>query len=246
MSKAPVLILGGRSDVGRAVALRFAAAGHPIQLAARDAASLEEDKADIELRHRVEVSLHEFDVLDTAGHEAWVEALPELPGIAICVVGLLGDQAESERDVAVAARVMRTNYEGPVSILGALAGRFIERNEGVLVGVSSVAGERGRASNYLYGSAKAGFTAFLSGLRNRCALAGAVHVVTVLPGFINTRMTEGLDLPARLTAEPDEVADAVFAAVERRRNVIYVRRIWWLVMTVIKALPEVVFKKTRL
>ena len=111
------------------------------------------------------------------------------------------------------------------------------------MGISSVAGDRGRASNYVYGAAKAGFTAFLSGLRNRLAKQG-VHVVTVKPGFVNTAMTAHLDLPARLTAEPQEVAAAIVKAVEKSRNIIYVRPIWRVVMAVIKAIPEAIFKKT--
>ncbi len=106
----------------------------------------------------------------------------------------MGQQAENERDVQKAAVVIRSNFEGPASILAVLADRFDSRGHGTLVGVSSVAGDRGRATNYVYGSAKAGFTAFLSGLRNRLAKRG-VHVVTVLPGFVATQMTEGMDLP---------------------------------------------------
>jgi short-subunit dehydrogenase len=108
-----------------------------------------------------------------------------------------------------------------------------------------VAGDRGRASNYIYGSAKAGFTAFLSGLRNRMASLG-VHVVTVSPGFIATRMTAGMDLPEKLTASPEEVAEAIFKATEKRRNTIYVRPIWWLVMLVIRNIPEPVFKRLKI
>ena len=115
----------------------------------------------------------------------------------------------------------------------------------MLVGVSSVAGERGRASNYVYGSAKAGFSAFLSGLRNRLAGSG-VHVVTVKPGYVRTRMTDGMDLPPRLTAEPDEVARAVVRAIRRRRDVVYVRRIWRVIMLAVRAIPERIFKRTRL
>jgi len=113
------------------------------------------------------------------------------------------------------------------------------------VGISSVAGDRGRASNYVYGSAKAGFTAFLSGLRNRLARKG-VHVVTVLPGFVATRMTQGLDLPPRLTATPEAVAIAIEAAVNRRRDVIYVKAIWWPIMLIIRHLPEPIFKRARI
>lgn len=243
--KDPVLILGARSDIGRATACRFAAAGHPVQLAARNAEALEADKADIELRFRVPVTLHEFDALAVDTHPAFVDALPALPEVAVCAVGLMGTQGESERDPAAAARVLRSNFEGPAAILSELANRFEARGRGTLVGISSVAGERGRATNYVYGSAKAGFTAFLSGLRNRLAKKG-VHVVTVLPGFVATRMTEGMDLPQRLLAQPDEVAEAIAQAVERRRDVIYVRPVWRLVMGVIRSLPEPVFKRTRL
>jgi hypothetical protein len=119
------------------------------------------------------------------------------------------------------------------------------RGSGTIVGVSSVAGDRGRATNYVYGSAKAGFTAFLSGLRNRLAAAG-VHVVTVKPGFVATRMTEGMKLPPALTAAPDEVARAVLTAVRQRRDTIYVRRIWWPMMVVIRLIPERIFKRMKL
>lgn len=245
MSKTPVLILGARSEIGLAAARRFAKAGHAIQLAARAPESLEAQRADIALRADVPVTLHAFDVLDTGSFERFVADLPELPAVAVCVIGTMADQADNETDLASATRDLRSNFEGPALILGVLANRFADRGHGTLVGVSSVAGDRGRATNYVYGAAKAGFTAFLSGLRNR--LAGKdVHVVTVKPGFVNTAMTAGLDLPARLTAEPEEVGEAIFAAVRAKRNVIYVRPIWRVVMTVIRMIPEPIFKKLRL
>ena len=109
-----------------------------------------------------------------------------------------------------------------------------------------MAGDRGRGSNYVYGAAKAGFTAFLSGLRNRAA-ASNVQVLTVKPGFVRTRMTEGMKLPPLLTAEPQEVASAILAAVEGKKgDVIYVRKIWWPVMTAISLIPEPIFKKMHL
>ena len=241
----PVLILGARSDIGLAIAHSFAEAGHPIQLAARNAETLATDQADISLRHSVDVSLVEFDVLDISQHEAFVDGLGTLPQIAVCAVGLMGDQAVSERDPVAASVVMRSNYEGPSSILAVLANRFEQRGSGTLVGISSVAGDRGRATNYIYGSAKAGFTAFLSGLRNHLAGKG-VHVVTVLPGFVATRMTEGMNLPAKLTAQPDAVAVAVRQAVDKKRNVIYVKPVWYLIMMIIRNIPEAIFKKMKL
>lgn len=245
MSKQAVLILGARSDIGMAVAHRFAAQGYRVQLAARDAASLETDKSDIEVRHGASVTLHEFDALATQTHAAFVAGLPELPAIAVCAVGLLGDQTASERDAKSAIQVMRSNYEGPASILAELANRFVERGSGTLVGISSVAGLRGRATNYVYGSAKAALTTFLSGLRNRLARHD-VHVVTILPGFVATRMTEHMDLPKLMTARPQEVAEAIHRAAEKKYNIIYVRPVWRVVMSAIKLIPESVFKKMRL
>ena len=241
MSKGTVLILGARSDMAMAIAHRFAKEGYDIQLAARNADGLAADASDIALRYQVTVTQHGFDALDTASHEAFVEHLPVLPDIAVCAVGYMGEQAENERDTQVASLVMRSNYEGPASILAVLANQFEERGAGCIVGISSVAGERGRATNYVYGSAKAGFTAFLSGLRNRLAKKG-VHVVTVLPGFVATKMTEGMDLPAKLTAPPEQVAGAVLQAVKKKQNVIYVKSIWELIMIIIRNIPERVFK----
>ncbi|SDF18799.1 SDR family oxidoreductase [Limimaricola pyoseonensis] len=242
---APVLILGGRSEIGLAIARRFAADRHPVVLAARDAAGLEADRADIALRHGVEVRLAEYDALDLEALPGFVAAQQPPPGIVVSVVGLMGEQAESERDPQAAARVMRSNYEGPALALGLFAEVMAPRGKGAIVGVSSVAGDRGRASNYVYGSAKAGFTAFLSGLRNRLSDSG-LRVVTVKPGFVATRMTEGMDLPARLTAAPAEVAEAVVRAVRGGPEVVYVRPIWGLVMRAIRGLPEPMFKRTRL
>ncbi len=243
MTKGPVLILGARSDIALAAAHRFAKAGHPVQLAARDSAALQSDAADIRLRFGVAASVQEYDALGDVA--AFVDALPVLPEIAICAVGLMGTQAENQTDHARAVTVLRSNFEGPALVLAELANRFATRGSGTLVGVSSVAGLRGRASNYVYGAAKAGFTAFLSGLRNRLAEQG-VHVVTVLPGFVDTKMTEGMDLPPRLTAQPDEVAEAIFRAIGKRRDVIYVKPIWRVIMTVIRAIPEPVFKKMKI
>ncbi|GAA5079640.1 SDR family oxidoreductase [Roseibacterium beibuensis] len=245
MKGGPVLILGATSGMAREIARSFAACGHPIQLAARNVSRLEDDKADLETRHGVAVTLHAFDALDLASHKGFVEGLPALPDIAICAVGAMGTQEENAADPEKGAIVMRANFEGPASILGHLANAMEARGSGTLVGISSVAGDRGRASNYVYGSAKAGFTAFLSGLRNRLANKG-VHVLTVKPGFVATAMTEGMDLPEKLTADPKEVGHAIRIAVQSQKNVIYIRPIWRLIMAIIKAIPEPIFKKTEI
>lgn len=238
----PVLILGATSDIGRAIARRFAAAGHPLHLAARDPARLEGDAADCRIRSDVAVVPHRFDVLsDDAG--ALMRQLSPLPRIVVCVVGTLGRPGADTP--AEAEMVMRTNYIGPALALEAAARLLQQNGGGIVVGISSVAGERGRAANYVYGSAKAGLTAYLSGLR--ASLHGApVRVITVKPGFVDTRMTAGMPLPKLLTAQPDDVADAIAKAIAGTTDVVYVHPIWRLIMAAIRALPEPVFKRVRI
>jgi short-subunit dehydrogenase len=245
MTLSPVLIIGAHSDIGRAIASDYAKAGRPLILAARNIKRLEPDAVDLRIRHDLDVQLVEFDLLETDKHAALLDSLSPFPGTVVSVAGLLGDQKVSETDPTEAERVMRTNYLDPALLLDRIAARMETGGGGTIVGISSVAGDRGRASNYIYGSAKAGFTAYLSGLRNRMAKRG-VHVVTVKPGFVDTRMTAGMKLPPLLTAKPEEVARAVLRAEAGRRDVIYVRPIWRLVMAIIKAIPEKVFKRLNL
>ena len=245
MAEKAVLILGGTSDIARATALAFARRGWTIELAGRTLVELQREADDISARTGRPVSVHQFDVLSTGSFTAFADALPGLPDVVISVVGLLGDQARAETDLDHAAAIMRSNYEGPALILSVFAERFRARGHGALVGISSVAGDRGRGSNYVYGSAKAAFTAFLSGLRNRLASSG-IHVMTVKPGFVRTRMTKHMKLPPVITATPDEVGERVFAGVDRRKDVIYVRPVWRLVMLIIRAIPERLFKRLQL
>ena len=246
MAEKALLLVGGTSDMGRATALHYAQAGWRVMLAARDIDRARRNADDIALRGGAPVSLHRLDILDSEAFPAFADGLPALPDTVVCVVGELGDQVRAQTDPGHATSLLRTNFEGPAQLLSIFAERFLARGSGTLVGVSSVAGDRGRGSNYFYGAAKAGFTAFLSGLRNRLASSG-IRVVTVKPGFVRTRMTAGMKLPPLLTGEPDEVARAIFAAAERGRgDVIYVRPVWRVVMTVITLIPERLFKRLRL
>lgn len=241
-----LLLLGGSSDIGRASAQRFAAAGWRIFLAGRDLAVLRREADNIGARAGVEVSTFALDILDFGSFDKFVDGLPALPDTVVCVIGLLGDQARAETDLAHASEVIRSNFEGPALLLGLFAERFAKRGEGTIVGVSSVAGERGRATNYIYGAGKAGLTAFLSGMRNRFGKT-KIRIVTVKPGFVRTRMTEGMKLPAPLTAEPVELGEAIYrSATVRPRDVIYVKPIWRLVMTVVKSIPETIFKRLKI
>jgi short-subunit dehydrogenase len=241
-----MLLLGATSDIGRAVAAVYAAAGWRIILAGRNRAGCERNARDLETRYGITVPVLDLDIGASDRFASFLDGLPLLPDTVVSVVGLLGNQHRAESESAHAAEVLRTNFEGPALLLGLFANRMAERGSGTLVGVSSVAGERGRASNYVYGSAKAGFTAFLSGLRNRLAGRG-VHVLTVNPGYVRTRMTDGMALPNALTASPAAVGAAIYRAAERdKRDVIYVLPIWRLVMLIIRAIPERIFKRLRL
>lgn len=240
-----LLVLGGTSDIGRATALAFAEKSWTVQLAGRDEEALRREADDIALRTGAKVSTHRFDALDTGSFAAFVDGLPVLPDTVLCVLGLLGDQQLAESELDHATLIIRSNYEAPLLILGMFADRFVARGSGTIIGVSSVAGDRGRASNYIYGSAKAGFSAFLSGLRNRLAKRG-VHVVTVKPGFVRTRMTQGLTLPAPLVADPKVLGERIRQAAMARRNIIHSQFVWWPVMAIIRAIPETIFKRLSL
>jgi decaprenylphospho-beta-D-erythro-pentofuranosid-2-ulose 2-reductase len=241
----PVLIVGAASDIGRALAAAYAAAGRPLVLAARQPDRLAADAAALRARHGVAVALRDLDLLAIADHAALLDGLDPFPGTVVSVAGLLGQQDRAAADPATAELVMRSNYLAPALFLGAVAARMQARGAGTIIGISSVAGERGRASNYVYGSAKAGFTAFLSGLRNRLARSG-VRVITVKPGFVRTRRTAGMTLPPLLTAAPAEVARAVLAAERRGRDTLYVRPVWRPIMAAIRLIPEPVFKRLNL
>ena len=239
MIASPVLILGARSDIGRALAFAYASRGARVIVAARG--DLEDDRRDLEIRSGANVRSMHFDVTD-AEPELFFDSMDEVPGTVVMVVGKLVDQNRAIADDTIAADIIETNYAGPARYLLAAARRMTSKPGACIVGISSVAGDRGRGSNFIYGSAKAGLTAFLSGLRNAHARRG-LHVLTVKPGFVDTRMTAGMNLPRWLTAEPKEVAEAIVEAHENRRDVIYVKARWRLIMFVIRAIPERIFKR---
>ena len=237
-----VLLLGARSDIGRALVHRFASEGYQFQLAARNVKELETDVRDYKIRYGVESSLHEFDARDLASHRIFYEHLHPKPDIVLCVFGFYPEPEKALSQPEILQETLETNFLGAASILQYIGNEMQERGSGTIVGISSVAGDRGRAKNYIYGSAKAGFTAFLSGLRNRLYKHG-VHVLTVKPGFVRTAMTEGMDLPATLTAQPEQVAKDIYKAVQKKKNIVYTRWMWRYIMLIIRHIPERFFKK---
>lgn len=240
-----VLILGATSEVALALADQLAAKSINLILAARQVEKLNPVKADLTIRFGVTVAVAEFDAANTNSHAEFYKQLNPKPDAAICVFGFLGDHDKAKVDWDECATILTANYVGAVSVLNVIANDFENRKTGVIAGISSVAGERGRQSNYFYGSAKAGFTAYLSGLRNRL-VKSSVHVVTVKPGFIKTKMIAGINTPGLLTAKPEQVASSIIKAMVAKRNVIYVLPTWRWIMLVIRCIPEFIFKKLSL
>ncbi len=240
-----ILILGAGSDIARAAARRFAKAGYNIFLASRNLEELNKEATHLELKHKVKARPVYFDALDYASHSKFYADLDPKPFGVILAFGLLGNQHTAQKDFTLAQKVIETNYVGAVSILEIIALDFEKRKSGFIVGISSVAGDRGRQSNYIYGSAKAGFSAYLSGLGHRL-YKSKIQVLTVKPGYAATKMTADLDLPEKLTAMPEEVAERIFKAVKKRRYTIYIKPVWQLIMLIIIHLPELIFKRTKL
>jgi len=242
-----LLIISATSDMAKACARLYAEKGFDLVLASRNLEETEILAKDISLRFNKNVECHQLNVQDYASHTVFVDKLVKSGGISGCIsfTGYLGEQAKAQSDTEELIKIVESNYLGLANLLELIAKHMEEKKEGFIVGVSSVAGDRGRKSNYHYGAAKAAFSTFLSGLRNRLQ-ENNVHVMTVKPGFVNTKMTSELDLPATLTAEPEEVANRIYKSQQKKRNVIYIKSIWFLIMLVIKHIPETIFKKTDL
>ena len=236
-----VLIIGAKSDIAIALARKYAENNYSLYLAARQVNELEVIAKDITIRTQQSVKCVELDVLDYPLHQAFYEALPEKPIGVISAVGYLGVQDMAQDDFVEVQKIINTNYTGVVSILNIIANDFEQRKSGFIVAISSVAGDRGRKSNYIYGSAKAALSTYLSGLRNRLYSAN-VHVLTVKPGFVNTKMTEGLNLPAKLTSQPKSVANDIFIAQQKKQNILYTLWLWKWIMLIIRHIPEWKFK----
>jgi decaprenylphospho-beta-D-erythro-pentofuranosid-2-ulose 2-reductase len=245
MNERPLwLVLGASSSVARAFARLAAGRGADLILAGRDLDDIERTAADARLRGEGRVEVRGFDAADRASHAAFVAGLPDRPLNVFLAFGLLHPQEVAERDPALAEAMIAVNYLGAVSVLGQLTPAMAARGKGAIVVLSSVAGDRGRSSNYIYGSAKAGLSAYLQGLRARLARCG-VSVTTVKPGFLDTAMTWGL--PGMfLVATPEACAAACLGYAAKRRDIAYFPAFWWLIMTVIKVIPEPIFKRMRL
>lgn len=239
------LVLGASSAIARSFALAAAKAGADIVLAGRDLADLEANAADIRLRTGRDVVAVPFDAGDLVGHADFVAEARRIAGAATLNVflafGTMPPQSEIDEAPARAAEVILANYTGAASVLHHLAPILEAQRRGRVVALASVAGDRGRIKNYVYGSAKAGLATYLQGLRARLFRAG-VSVTTVKPGFVDTALTFGL--PGMfLVADPADVAKACLKAAERGKDAIYAPFFWRPIMAIIRHIPERIFKR---
>jgi short-subunit dehydrogenase len=227
-----------------AVARKLAARDVSFYLVARSEAKLEAVAADLVTRGARAVFTHVRDLNDSKGHAFILStALEKLDSIDFALIahGVLGDQEEAEADYSVAEQILKTNFLSAVSLSTWLGNYFEARGAGTLAVISSVAGDRGRKSNYVYGASKGALNIFLDGLRNRVDRAG-VQVLTIRPGFVATPMTAHLKQNA-LFAHPNQIADGILAAIISRKDVVYLPKIWRPIMFLIRNIPERIFKK---
>jgi len=226
-----IVILGATSAIARGLANALAERGHKLLLASRDQGELSRLQSDLFIRYNVPVETAVFDATDIKSHAAFFKGR-KIEGAVIAFGTMDGDFEE----------IIRTNYLGAVSAIEALQPSL--KKDGFIVGISSVAGDRGRQSNFLYGSAKGAFSIYLAGLRNKLYPKG-IHVMTVLPGFVDTAMTYGRP-GLFLVANPQEIGQKIVRALEKKKNIVYLPGFWRAIMGIIKSIPESLFKRLKL
>lgn len=237
------LIVGATSTIARAFARKVAARGDSVLLAGRDMEELQRIAADCSYRGAPSGECIHFDARDPKTFEEIIDKVKSASDIfnVAVFVGSMPDQATIDADPSLVDGTIADSFTGPARLLTSLAPLLEAQEAGTVVGVGSVAGDRGRLGNYVYGASKAGFHAYLSGLRNRLGRSG-VHVVTVKPGTVDTAMTWGMEkLP--FVAQPEKIADDILRAARKKKDIIYTPVIWWPIMTIIRAIPERIFKK---
>jgi len=242
-----VVIIGATSAIAESTARLYAARGAQLFLVARNVARLEDIAADLRTRGAQEVFQAPLDVNDVLAHAGLIERIwASLGQVDVFLVahGTLPDQSQCEASAELALKEFATNGTSTIALLTTVAPRFEMQRKGVIAVISSVAGDRGRQSNYLYGSAKAAVTTFASGLRQRMTKLG-VNVLTIKPGFVDTPMTRDFKKGA-LWAKPDDIARGIARAADRGRSVAYLPWFWLPIMLIIRHVPEFVFKRIKL
>lgn len=242
-----IVIFGATSAIAKAVARLYAKEGSSLYLVARNPEQTEALAHDLKTRGAKEVRHIIADLAKLDDHAAIVASVKrDFPRIDVALIahGVLPNQAECNRDVTKTLDAMTVNFLSPVSLLTLLANEMEAQGSGAIAVISSVAGDRGRQSNYAYGAAKGGLSIFLQGLRNRLHAKG-VAVITIKPGFVDTPMTAAFKKGA-LWAKPEQVAKGIVKAIEKRRDEAYLPSFWKWIMFVVRQIPESIFKRLSL
>lgn len=241
-----MIILGSNSEVAQAFVEKVLSEGEKFEtvfLYTSNVETTEKFSKHLEVKYLQNSKVIHLDLLKGFSNSIFENVNSNL---VFCATGYLGEGTEEGLyDNKNTEKIIDINYAKLIPVINHFAQRMEARRGGTIIALSSVAGDRGRQSNFIYGSAKAGFTAYLSGLRNYL-FDKRVHVLTVKPGFMATKMTEGLPLNSKLTATPKQAANSIYKAYKNRKNVAYVLPIWWLIMLIIKHIPEFIFKKLKL
>lgn len=242
------LIIGASSGIAEAVARRYASQGWRLGLLARDQNKLDAIKADLLVRGASSVDTALADIVDTTAVQGALDTLVPADShidVVLIAAGTLPDQLSCESDNNYAMKHFAINATAVIAMLLKLAVRFEKQGHGCIAVITSVAGDRGRPSNYLYGSAKGAVSIFLGGLRARLFKKN-VSVLDIRPGFVATAMTQDLDLPPLLTATPDQVAGHIVKAIDAEKAVVYTPGYWFFILMVIKYIPNIIFKRLNL
>ena len=242
-----ILIIGATSVIAEAIAKLYAQRGDSLYLVARNEQRLEAIAQDLKIRGAHSVHSRVLDVNAFNQHKQLLdEADTAMTGMDVALIahGVLPDQKACEQSPQLTLDVLNTNAMSTISLLTLLANRFEERQQGTIAVISSVAGDRGRQSNYVYGTSKSAISTFLQGLRNRLHNSN-VHILTIKPGFVDTPMTASFKKNA-IWAQPETVANGIVAAIDKKQDIVYVPSFWRIIMFFIKLVPERIFKRLRL
>lgn len=242
-----ILIIGATSAIAEATTRIFAQDGDRLYLVARNADRLSAVASDLKVRGATQVESKTLDINETSQHEqliAQAEASMEGLDTVLIAHGTLSDQKACQASFEKTLKELQTNCLSVISLLTHVANRFEEQKKGTIVVISSVAGDRGRQSNYIYGTAKAAVSTFMQGLRNRLYRSG-VQVITIKPGFVDTPMTADFQ-KGKLWATPEQIGNGIYRAIEKKRDVVYLPWFWKFIMLIIKNIHETIFKKMKL
>ena len=241
------VIFGATSAIAQAVAVLHARQGYTMALIGRNSEKLNQIKANLEVQGAPSVSIHVQDLNDFEQHQPLIQQILQEIGTldrVLIAQGTLPDQIALQQDYALTEQCIKDNALNTISLCSHIATLLEQQKSGIIAIISSVAGDRGRQSNYIYGACKAMVTTFAAGLRNRLAIANA-HVVTIKPGFVDTPMTAHIAKGA-LWAQPEDVAKDIMTAFEKRKNIVYTPWFWRYIMLIIMHVPEFIFKKLKL